>query len=296
MEQRHLTITAASDVADPTITPEQVMLLGPAVGQAIASMYARYSEQVTLSKIAAEVFVSPFHFSRVFTKATGVTPGRYLTAIRLFEAKKLLLGTDLTVSDIVCSVGYSSVGTFTSRFTRAVGMTPTQYRAPEVRQLLVAMAPHYQRLPSSAALRDAEYGYASGTSGMGTITGRIELLSDWGLANVLVGVFSEPVPQCSPVAFTCWTNTTSAADFEIHGVPSGQWTVIAIAEHAPGTVRSTFSFGTTSCGIDAGTTVQHVGIHMRSPRPTDPPIAITLATPTSPIGHRALRRRLGSVA
>src|SRR5439155_19448265 len=115
----------------------------------------RYFEPITLSALAAEVYVSPFHFSRIFARATGVTPGRFLTAVRLFEAKRLLLTTSLTVSDIVCSVGYSSVGTFTSRFARAVGMTPTQYRDPEVGELLVASAPHFQRLPSLPALRDA---------------------------------------------------------------------------------------------------------------------------------------------
>jgi len=55
------------------------------------------------------MFVSPFHFSRIFAKTVGLTPGRYLTALRLFEAKRLLLSTSLTVSDVVCSVGYSSV-------------------------------------------------------------------------------------------------------------------------------------------------------------------------------------------
>ncbi len=89
-----------------------------AVQRTIESMHARYSEPITLADLASEVFVSPFYFSRIFAKATGVTPCRYLTAVRLFEAKRLLLTTGMTVSDIVCSVGYSSVGTFTSRFTR----------------------------------------------------------------------------------------------------------------------------------------------------------------------------------
>ena len=121
------------------------------------------------------MFVSPFHFSRMFAKATGVTPGRYLTAVRLFEAKRLLLTTSLTVSDIVCSVGYSSVGTFTSRFTRAVGMTPTQYREPEVGELLVALAPNFRGLPSLRTLRAAGRGCASLRSGDGVINGRMEM-------------------------------------------------------------------------------------------------------------------------
>lgn len=119
----------------------------PAVLQAITSIRDRYFESITLADLASEVFISRFHFSRMFADATGVTPGRFLTAVRLFEAKRLLLTTSLNVSDIVCSVGYSSVGTFTSRFSRAVGMTPTQYREPQVAELLVAISPTLQRIP-----------------------------------------------------------------------------------------------------------------------------------------------------
>lgn len=287
--------------AEPIISADQVLLLKPAIRKAISSMYARYAEPVTLSRLASEVFVSPFHFSRVFAKATGVTPGRYLTAIRLFEAKQLLLGTDLTVSDVVCSVGYSSVGTFTSRFTRAVGMTPTQYRDPEVRQLMVAISPHYQRLPTPSALRAAGIGCASRASGVGaglaTIAGRIELPHRAGPANVLIGVFGELVPQSSPMAWVAKTNVTTAGEFEIRGVPVGARTLIAIAEHASGAEGLPFSIGTTPCSVGPGPARHGARIRLRESRPTDPPIAITLATPTGPIGRsEPRRRRLDSVA
>src|SRR5262249_38384707 len=190
----------------------------------------------------SEVFVSPFHFSRIFARTVGMTPGRYLTAVRLFEAKRLLLNTSLTVSDVVCSVGYSSVGTFTNRFTKAVGMTPTQYRDPRVRELLVALAPHYQRLPPADVLEAVADSSASVGAGEGVVTGAVDLPAGPPPSDVLVGVFDSQVPQAGPVAFTVLPRFQRR--FTIHGVPDGRWTVIAAAAHpAPGGVR--FSFGRT---------------------------------------------------
>lgn len=253
------------------------------VRQAISSIHARYYEPITLNDLASEVFISPFHFSRVFARATGVTPGRYLTAVRLFEAKRLLLTTSLTVSDVVCSVGYSSVGTFTTRFTRAVGMTPSRYRDPEVRELLLAIAPHFQRLPSLEALREAGRSCGNVGGGDGTISGRIQFPLGTQPGNVLVGAFAEKIPQCAPVAFTGMTGVQSSTDYTLRDVPAGRWTVIAVAQHpAYGSSPAGFSIGVA----DASATISGyeqvpVRIRMRPLQPTDPPIAITLASRTA---------------
>ncbi|MBA0125334.1 helix-turn-helix transcriptional regulator [Haloechinothrix sp. YIM 98757] len=252
----------------------------PAVKQAIASIRERYFEPITLNDLAAEVFVSPFHFSRVFSRETGVTPGRYLTAVRLFEAKRLLVMTSLTVSDVVCSVGYSSVGTFTSRFTRAVGMTPTQYRAPEVSELLLAVAPDFHRLPPSNVLSD--FGRTctgvDGDTG-GSIVGAVELPGEVPAARVLIGVFADAIPQCGPVVYKS-LRATDVTGFTLHGVPAGRWHVIAVAEHASG--HDGVYLGTAGEPIDvtAGS-ASSLHLRMRAVRTTDPPIAITLASQLS---------------
>lgn len=268
-------------VAMPTVTsigPRQAERpMHMAVQRAIGTMHQRYHEPITLTDLAAEVFVSPFHFSRIFAKATGVTPGRYLTAVRLFEAKRLLLTSSLTVSDIVCTVGYSSVGTFTSRFTRAVGMSPSQYREPQVRDLLLAIAPHFQHLPSLEALRDAGRGCAGKPRGNASITARIDLPGDRPPGDLLVGVFAESIPQCGPVAFTGLQRTRSAT-VTLENVPPGRWLVLAAAEHAAPDRGSVLSFGALRQPITVtGDESQSVWVRARALRPTDPPIAITLA-------------------
>ncbi|MFJ7219526.1 helix-turn-helix transcriptional regulator [Amycolatopsis sp. NPDC098790] len=271
----------------------------PAVLRAIGSIRERYYEQITLADLAAEVFVSPFHFSRIFAKATGVTPGRFLTAVRLFEAKRLLLTTSLTVSDIVCSVGYSSVGTFTSRFANAVGMTPTQYRDPEVSELLVAVSPHLQRMPALGAVRAAGSGCArTEPVGDGSLSVRLELPVEAVPANVLVGVFADRVPQCGPVAFGGLT-AARGGTITLNGVPRGDWTVIAVADQVGG-AKPVFSVAAEEFrSSGAAGDPSFVSLAMRPPQPTDPPIAVTLATRPSTLTPRAaltMRTHLRAVA
>ncbi|MEC3976924.1 helix-turn-helix domain-containing protein [Amycolatopsis sp. H20-H5] len=288
MELRHdLTAVRGDCAGEPEIFPEtEPPVL--AVRKAISSMRARYFDPITLTELASEVFVSPFHFSRIFAKAIGVTPGRYLTALRMFEAKRLLLTTSLTVSDIVCSVGYSSVGTFTSRFTRAVGMTPTQYREPEVGELLVAVAPQFQHLPSLGMLREVSRDFDQESPGGGVVTGRVDLPPGAGPATVFVGLFGEAVPQRGPVAFTGLASVRSS-EFEVRGVPDGRWSVVAIAQHSAPGGELTYSVGRPQRAVQVGPhSAPDVRIPLRGPRQTDLPIAVTLASRHSLARNRML--------
>ena len=98
------------------------------VRRAVTTIRARYEEPLSLDDLARTATMSKFHFLRTFRDITGVTPGRFLSAVRLHEAKRLLLGTGMDVAGVSVQVGYGSLGTFTRRFTECVGMPPTQYR------------------------------------------------------------------------------------------------------------------------------------------------------------------------
>jgi AraC family transcriptional regulator len=104
------------------------------IDDVIRHIYARFSEPITIDDMARSAMYSRFHFSRVFREVTGVSPGQFLTTVRIQEAKRLLLTTPLTVKEITVRVGYSSVGTFSAKFKDVVGMSPTAYRdcAPHV--------------------------------------------------------------------------------------------------------------------------------------------------------------------
>ncbi|MFC7743619.1 helix-turn-helix transcriptional regulator [Nocardiopsis composta] len=71
----------------------------------------------------------PTHLRRSFRSAFGESPHAYLCRRRIERACRLLRSTDLSVTDIARAVGYESLGTFTRRFVRMVGETPTRHRA-----------------------------------------------------------------------------------------------------------------------------------------------------------------------
>lgn len=260
------------------------------VRQAVASMHKRYCDPLTLNEIAAEVFVSPYHFSRVFSRAVGVTPGKYLTSVRLFAAKRLLLTTALTVSDIVCSVGYNSVGTFTSRFTRAVGMSPTQYRDPKVAELLVVASHEYSCLPSAEEMRWARRLRPRPPGPSHSISGAIDLPEEAGQVDVLVAVFPEAIPQGSPVAYEV-LSVKGRAEFTISDVPTGPHVVIALAVPRRKTPRAGRMFmGSTRHPVKIARGLRtYVQLSLSEVQETDAPIAVTLAQPTMVMESRFSR-------
>lgn len=99
-----------------------------AVRHVIESWRDKLSESITIDAMARTAMFSKFHFSRQFQRTTGVSPGRFLSAVRLEEAKRLLASTSMSVTEISHQVGYTSVGTFSSRFRSCVGLSPTLYR------------------------------------------------------------------------------------------------------------------------------------------------------------------------
>lgn len=89
---------------------------------------ARYSEPLTVADMARAAGLSQAHFSREFRRAFGEPPHAYLLTRRLERAAALLRTTDYGVNEICVSVGLSSVGSFTTSFTRTYGCSPTAYR------------------------------------------------------------------------------------------------------------------------------------------------------------------------
>jgi AraC-like DNA-binding protein len=90
---------------------------------------ARYREPLDVPALARAAHLSPAHFSREFSRAFGETPHRYLLTRRLERAAALLRNTDHSVAEICLEVGLRSIGSFTTSFGRAYGLTPTAYRA-----------------------------------------------------------------------------------------------------------------------------------------------------------------------
>ena len=90
---------------------------------------ARYAQPLDIHALADAARLSRAHFSREFRRAFGESPHQYLLTRRLERAAALLRSTDRSVAEICFLVGLRSVGSFTTSFGRAYGMTPTAYRA-----------------------------------------------------------------------------------------------------------------------------------------------------------------------
>src|SRR6059058_5222379 len=82
---------------------------------------ARYAEPIGVDDMSAAAGLSRAHFSREFRREFGESPHAYLLTRRLERAAALLRGTDRSVADICMSVGLTSVGSFTTSFTRTFG-------------------------------------------------------------------------------------------------------------------------------------------------------------------------------
>jgi AraC-like DNA-binding protein len=87
-----------------------------------------YAEPLDVDAMARAAGLSRAHFSREFRRAFGESPHAYLLTRRLERAAALLRTTDRSVLDICLSVGLTSVGSFTTSFSRTYGMAPTAYR------------------------------------------------------------------------------------------------------------------------------------------------------------------------
>jgi AraC-like DNA-binding protein len=87
-----------------------------------------YAQPLDVEALARGAHMSAGHLSREFKLAYGESPYAYLMTRRVERAMALLRGGDLSVTEVCFTVGCSSLGTFTTRFTELVGMPPSSYR------------------------------------------------------------------------------------------------------------------------------------------------------------------------
>ena len=97
--------------------------------QARDRMDREYAQPLDVPALARTALMSTAHFSRRFRAAYSETPYSYLMTRRIERAKNLFRNTDLSVTEVCMTVGCTSLGSFSARFTQLVGETPSAYRA-----------------------------------------------------------------------------------------------------------------------------------------------------------------------
>jgi transcriptional regulator GlxA family with amidase domain len=87
-----------------------------------------YTEPLDLETLAGIAGLSKHHFQRMFTTAYGISPAAHVSQRRIERAQDLLRATNLTVTEVCHAVGFSSLGSFSSRFRALVGETPSEFQ------------------------------------------------------------------------------------------------------------------------------------------------------------------------
>jgi AraC family transcriptional regulator len=232
------------------------------VDRAVEVMKERLGAELTVGELARSAMFSRFHFSRMFQRVTGVSPGRFLSALRIQEAKRLLLATSDSVTDISFQVGYHSVGTFSARFHSSVGLSPSDYRRAGGFTTLVS---------TESACRQP---------GSALVHGRVRATETDEAGVIFVGLFREPVPEGQPI---CGTIMAEPDHFLLSDVPSGTWYPVASSvgtAHAPATEPLVAAAGPVTVHPHG---VLSVDLPLRRRRAVDPPLVLGRLTLRAPI-------------
>lgn len=89
---------------------------------------AHFERKIGLTDAAAVAYLAPHHFLRLFKQAFRETPHQYLTRRRLDRARYLLLNSELPVTSICHEIGFESLGSFSTLFSRRFGAPPSSFR------------------------------------------------------------------------------------------------------------------------------------------------------------------------
>ena len=90
-----------------------------------------YSEAITSATLAAQLYMSPAYFCRLFKKNFGARFADYLAAYRIEKAKALLTA-GLSVSEVATRIGFQSFSYFSKTFHKLCGYTPSEYKSRQV--------------------------------------------------------------------------------------------------------------------------------------------------------------------
>ena len=249
---------------------ETVTFYRQAVEKVLHYMKSNLSHSLSLEELAEVAYISPYHFHRVFSEVTGISPGKFLTALRIQKARDLVLQTDAPIIEICYESGYNSVSAFTTTFTELVGTAPTRLRLllnPDecpLRALVATSVVKQQKVRREPSLR-----------GRIVLNGKFQEL-------IFVGVFPTGIPCRWPVAGGIFSNSNY---YSIHGVPDGVFKVFGAA-FGSSNVRSSDLLAPhpsfvarcrSSISVENGVAKKTADLVFRPSASIDPPILTALS-------------------
>lgn len=226
-------------------------------------------DPLPLARLAAHAAYSPYHFTRIFKERMGLSPLYYVSSLRLQKAKDLLLHTHLSIRDIGLEIGQQSLGTFTTRFTERVGVTPSEFRnSPQLADSRLQSLRQLDRWQEPLSLKHAR------------VEGAIETEVPFD-GFVLIGLFAKPIPEGIPLYGTL---VSSLHHFCLSGVQPGVYYLMATSISWSADAKDTLLPYTTlrtrsrePVVVRAGAPVPFQQVKLYLPRLDDPPILISLS-------------------
>jgi len=271
MQTEALRNEAFADGPNPACREDTVATHRRAVERVITAARERLCEPISLQDMSRVAYISTFHFNRVFHQITGLPPAKFISAMRLDEAKRLLLNTHLSITDICFEVGYNSLSTFTRRFTQRVGLGPREFRYLAERIT-----------PTSIESLCANYAERTGRASVhASIEGFVDLPNP-GEGPIFVGLFHAHIPQSRPAGGAL---LTSPGAFRIGPVPDGTYHLLAAALPSladtvgyllPDSANLLVGAGNRPVIVREGRANDRFNISLRPMMLTDPPLLISL--------------------
>lgn len=261
-------VTTLHEQADKIHRPQTTAMRLKSVERALAHMDNNLEAPHSTETLAEVAALSPFHFNRVFREVTGVPPAQYLYARRIDAAKRLLLTTPASVTDICFGVGYNSLGSFTTRFTQLVGVSPSGLRDAAMRidsEKFRRRCEEMRLAPQHAPPLEAIVGYAQASAGFEGV--------------ILVGLYQSGLPHAHPLQYRVVQGR--GGDFGFATVADGTYYVMAAAVPSP--KDGLDLIGDSVLRAARGLVVRHgraVGppltLSVRAALPSDPPLLAAL--------------------
>lgn len=235
-----------------------------AIERVIDAMRSSPDAALSLRDMARVAYMSPFHFVRTFRDVTGVRPRQFLRALRLETAKRRLVETPSSITDVCFDVGYSSLGTFIRSFTDLLGVSPRRLRSM-AREGAVALSSAVTHEPEPAA---GDY----------TVGGRLST-PDGFAGPVFVGLFPAAIPQGRPAACGIAVN---ADTYRVSGVRDGSFYLFALGIPWSASAKelvlcdSAVRGGGQMLEMRDGHVAGMTDIQLRQPSSLDPPLVFTV--------------------
>jgi AraC-like DNA-binding protein len=239
------------------------------VERVIEYMKKHLGENLSAQELAKMAGYSPFYFSRIFKKCTGISVRQYLSALRIESGKFELLKEPSLLVRIGMRVGISSPGTFNTRFKQFVGLSPKKFRSSS--EKLHYYVNQYEHNP----LRFSDEECIS----LPRVHCQIEAPSNF-KGIIFVGFFPRPVPDQKPVAGTAMN--LGRRTCVINDIPLGTYYLLAVGIEWSLNPKDYYLLSNSLRGkldipvVIGENTDLSTTLTLREPLPSDPPIVVNL--------------------